>query len=807
MNSTLTPRERIEQLRRELEHHNYLYYVEAQPVISDREFDRLMKELEQLEAAHPEFASPTSPTQRVGGQPVPSLKTVVHRLPMLSIDNAYDIQDLREFDQRVRKELGLAQVRYVVEPKIDGASISLIYKNGLLETAVTRGDGERGDDVTHNVKTAGGVPLRLRTAEPPPYFEVRGEIYITKADFAARNTALKAAGEKEAANPRNLAAGSLRLLDPREAATRKLRLFAYATGYVEGIDLDTQTQTLEILKQFGFAVTPDIQVCDGIEAVIACCEPWTQRRFELAYDIDGLVIKIDDLSAREQLGTTAKHVKWAIAFKFAEEQALTKLLAIELHVGKYGEQTPVATLAPVQLCGTTVQHASLHNAAQVRDRDLRVGDTVIVVKKGEIIPYVVRPLPELRTGAEVPFVFPDKCVACGAPTKLNETGTVWCCTATHTCPAQLSKRLESYAKRERMDIEGLGRETCELLVASGLVRTVADLYTLTEEKLRTLPRMGKLSTQKLLKGIEASKGRGLGRLLGGLSIPNVGEEMGPVLAQAFGSLDALLAASLEQLAAVPGIGPVRAASIQSFFGSPEGQALVAGLRAAGVQLTQDSPVTRGPALFAGQTVVVTGTLAKYDRLGIETKLKELGAKVASSVSKNTDWLIVGDKPGSKLDKARALGVKTLTEDEFEAMVRDGLAATPAAAASPTVTPSGAAAFLPTATAVVASPPARAISPMPTSSVARGAALAGYTFYLIGTFRRSRHEIETQILAQGGQVASRLDNTVNLVLAGKELEEPSGAEPRENGADLLAQAQSLGLRIIDETQYQQMLGNA
>ena len=766
-------RDRIEQLRQDLEHHNHLYYVEAQPVISDLEFDRLMKELERLEAAHPEFASPTSPTQRVGGKPVSSLKTIAHRVPMLSIDTAYDVNDLRDFDNRVRKELRVAKLRYVVEPKIDGASLSLVYKKGILEAAVTRGDGESGDDVTHNVKTAGGVPLKLRTDDPPAYFEARGEIYITKADFAARNAALKAAGEKEAANPRNLAAGSLRLLDPREAATRKLRLFAYSTGFVEGIDLDTQTQTLETLKQFGFHVTPDIQFCDGIDAVIACCEQWAQRRFELGYDIDGLVIKIDDLSAREQLGTTAKHVKWAIAFKFEEEQALTKLIAIELHVGKYGEQTPVATLAPVQLCGTTVQHASLHNATQVRERDLRIGDTVIVVKKGEIIPYVVRPLTELRSGAEVPYQFPSKCVACGAPTKLNETGNVWHCTATHTCPAQLRKRLESYAKRERMDIEGLGRETCDALVASGLVRTVADLYTLTETKLLTIPRMGKLSAQKLLNGVEASKERGLGRLLGGLSIPNVGEEMGPLLAEAFSSLDAILAAPVDKLAAVPGFGPVRAASIKTFFGSPEGQALVAGLRNAGVKLSEDVKVASGPAIFAGQTVVVTGTLLKYDRIGIEAKLKELGAKVGSSVSKNTNLLIVGEKAGSKLDKARALGVKTLTEDEFEAMVSERLAAAPPA---PTAAPTP---ELPT--------------PAPIAQALGGKApLAGYTICVTGELSRLRKEIEAEIVAHGGQVASSVTKAVNLMVAG----EAAGSK--------LAKAQSMGIRVIDEAEYQKMI---
>lgn len=665
-----SPVKRIAQLRDELHHHNYLYYVEARPVISDQEYDRLIKELQTLESAHPEFASLDSPTQRVGGAPVDSLKTVVHKLPMLSIDNAYNVEELRAFDARVRKELRVPHLRYVVEPKIDGASLSLTYRNGLLDVAVTRGDGERGDDVTHNVRTAGGVPLRLRTTNPPPYFEARGEIYITKADFAARNTLLKARGEKEAANPRNLAAGSLRLLDPKEAVSRKLRLFAYSTGHVEGIEIKTQTQTLEHLHEFGFHVTPDITICESIEEVVASCEKWAERRFELGYDIDGLVIKIDDLSLRDRLGTTAKHVKWAIAYKFEAEQGITKLLDIEISVGKYGEQTPVAHFETVHLCQTNVSNASLHNAAQVREKDIRIGDTIIVVKKGEIIPYVVRPLKELRTGAETPFEFPSTCVACGAPTKLNETGNIYLCTAVHTCPAQLQGRIESFAKRDRMDIVGLGEEMCKALVSSGLVRTVADLYTLTEAKLLTLPRTGKRSAQKLLEAIAQSKGRGLGRLLAGLSIPNVGAEMGPLLAEAFGSLDAILTAPLERLASVSGFGPVRAASVKAFFDSPEGKELIAGLQTAGVKRTEDAKVRTRPAVLAGKTVVVTGTLVKYKRADIESQLTDMGAKVGSSVSKNTDLLIVGAEAGSKLDKAKALGVRTLSEEEYESMVAD-----------------------------------------------------------------------------------------------------------------------------------------
>jgi DNA ligase (NAD+) len=662
------PAERIEELTRQINHHNYLYYVEARPEISDQQFDRLLRELEALEKAYPHLARPDSPTQRVGGQPVSGLKTVAHRVPMLSIGNAYNLAELREFDARVRKDLGLATVRYVVEPKIDGASISLIYVDGVLTTAVTRGDGERGDDVTHTMRTAGGVPLRLRGEKPPPYFEARGEVYITRSDFAARNAELKARGEKEAANPRNLAAGSLRMLDPREAATRKLRLFAYSTGYVEGIELRTQMETLEVLRRLGFPVAPGIEACQGVEAVAAACEAWAAKRFDLPFDIDGLVAKVDDLKARDRLGATAKHVKWAIAYKFEEEQALTKLLAIDISVGKYGEQTPVARFETVNLCQTNVSFANLHNAAMIREKDVRVGDTVIVVKKGEIIPYVVGVVKEARTGSEVPFEFPKQCPRCGAEVRLNDTGNNYVCTGTHTCPAQLQGRIESFAKRSRMDISGLGESMAEELVSRGLVKTVADLYTLTEEQLLTIPGVKEKKARNLLKGIEESKGRGLGRLLGGLSIPNVGEEMGPLLAQAFPSLDALLAASEEQLAAVPGIGPVRARSVRSFFDCPEGQALVKGLREAGVKLTEDvkaAPSSASVAPLAGKTVVVTGVLTKYKRHEAEALIEAKGGKVASSVSKSTSFVVAGADAGSKLAKARELGVEVIDEAELE----------------------------------------------------------------------------------------------------------------------------------------------
>ncbi len=758
------PAQRIDELTTLINHHNHLYYVESRTEISDQEFDRLLAELERLEKEHPAWARPDSPTQRVGGAPVSGLKSVKHKVPMLSIGNAYDAAALREFDGRVRKELGAsAKVRYVVEPKIDGASISLIYIDGVLTTAVTRGDGETGDDVTHNIKTAGGVPLRLRGTRPPKYFEARGEVYITKSDFAARNAELKARGEKEAANPRNLASGSVRMLDPREAATRKLRVFAYTTGHVEGLELKSQMETLEKLKELGFAVTPGIETCDDIEAVVKCCEAWAAKRFDLPYDIDGLVIKLDDLKMRDRIRPTAKHVKWAVAHKFEEEQGITKLLEIEIHVGKYGEQTPVARFEAVNLCQTNVTHASLHNAAQVKEKDIRVGDSIVVVKKGEIIPYVVRSLKEARTGEEKPFEFPRACVVCGSPVRINDSGNLYVCTATATCPAQLAGRLESFAKRTRMDIEGMGETMAEQLVASGLVKTVADLYTLTEEKILTLPRTGKKTAQNLLRGIEASKSRGLGRLLGGLSIPNVGEEMGPLLAKSFPSLDAILAASEAELAAVPGFGPVRAKSIRAFFHCDAGRALVAGLRAAGVKLTEDvKTAPAGPAaVFAGKTIVVTGTLANYTRATINDRITSLGAKAGSSVSKSTDLVIVGTDAGSKFDRAKELGVKTVTEEEFEAMVKDLQArAGPAAG----------------------------------GSVAAGGPLEGKTVVVTGTLMKyKRHDIERLIAEKGGKAGAAVSKNTSFVVAG------------EDAGSKLARARELGVEVIDEAEFDRRVG--
>jgi DNA ligase (NAD+) len=663
-----TPAQRADELRRVINRHNYLYYVEAKTEISDLEFDRLLKELEEIEAAHPELVTPDSPTQRVGGQPIDGFATVVHRVPMLSISKSTTEQDLRDFDNRIRKAAGKEPVSYVVEPKIDGVAVSLTYENGVLTVAATRGDGERGDNITHNIKTVRGVPLRLHGDRPLKLFEARGEVYIRRSEFAQMNAARKKAGEKEFENPRNTAAGSLKQLDPKLCAQRKLRLLAYSVGSVEGVKLHTHLEVIDLLKRCGFPVNPHVIPCADIGAVLAVVKEWESRRHELDYETDGLVIKLNDLKLRERLGATSKVPRGVTAFKYESEQALTKLLSIDVLVGKDGVLTPRANVEPVRLCGTTVARASLHNAGQIEQKDIRVGDTVLLTKANEIIPYVIRPITETRTGKEKVFKFPANCPVCGAPTTRAEDSPFYYCTGGAACPAQVQARLESFGKRERMDIEGLGESLAKQLVDTGLVKTVTDLYRLTEEQLIDLERMGKKSAQNLLDGIEASKSRGLTRLIAGLSIYMIGDSMAELLTAQYPSIDALLAASQADLAAIKGFGPKRAESVYKFFHSATGEKLVADLRAAGVKLTEDVKPKAAGTDLTGKTFVVTGTLAKYKRNEIEDLVKSLGGKATGSVSKKTDYVVFGEEAGSKLTKARELGVPTLTEEEFEKLV-------------------------------------------------------------------------------------------------------------------------------------------
>jgi DNA ligase (NAD+) len=669
-------RKRAEELRRLIRHHDRLYYVENAPAISDAEYDRLFEELVRLEAAHPDLATPDSPTQRVGGEPLTAFETVRHRVPMLSIDKAFSPADLREFDARVRKALGGETYAYVVEPKIDGVAVSLWYENGAFVRGVTRGDGEQGDDITANLRTLRALTLHLAAVpgHPTPAFvEIRGEVYMTRKEFDRLNAERERDGLPLFANPRNSTAGTLKLLDPKQCAKRRLRLFTYALGAQEGLDVETQWEFLDFLRKAGLPVNPGITRARTMEEVIAGLPTWDRERTALGYDTDGLVIKIDSFDQQARLGQTTRAPRWMVAYKFSAEEAATRLLSIHVQVGKNGTLTPVATLEPVQLSGTTVQHATLHNADEIARKDIRVGDLVVVQKAGEIIPQVLRVVLEERPKDAKPFVFPSACPSCQAPVARDEGGVYVRC-VNPACPAQIKERLCHFAGRDAMDIEGVGDALATQLVDSGLVQELADLYRLKDRRddLIALERMGQKSADNLLRAIEESRSRSLARFLFALGVRHVGVHVAEVLADRFRTLDALRAAPVEDLQTVEGIGPVVGQGVYDFFHSTDGQAMVVHLLAAGVrpaEVAAPAPTAESP--FAGKTVVVTGTLADFSRREIEDRLKALGARVAGSVSKNTDFLIVGADPGSKLDKALSLGVKTLDEAALKKMLHAG----------------------------------------------------------------------------------------------------------------------------------------
>lgn len=679
----MNAQKRIEELRQLINYHNHKYYVEAKPEISDRQFDQLLDELEALEAKHPELITPDSPTQRVGGSPISEFVTVRHRVPMLSIDNTYNAGELREWDRSLRKLLPKQTIHYVVELKIDGVAMNLTYENGLLTLGATRGNGEEGDDVTHNIRTIPEVLLRLNTKHPPKLFEARGEVYMNRADLVEVNRKRIQQGLEPYANPRNLAAGSLKLLDPKQSAERKLHFFAYASGAMEGVSVKTHTELLELLKSYGFAVNSHVTRCENIEEVIEVCQSWSEKRRDLPYETDGMVIKVDDLEQRNQLGTTSKFPRWARAYKFEAEQALTRLARIEVQVGRTGKLTPVAHFEPpVLLAGTTVSKASLHNADEIARKDIRVGDMVVVEKAGEIIPQVVRVEKSARTGAETVFEFPKHCPVCGSPTKQEKDSPFVMCTAPRgTCGAQIKRKILQFVRRDAMDIEGVGKSLVEQLVDNDLVKTIPDLYRLDEAQLLTLERMGKKSAQNILEGIAASKNRGLSKLLAGISIPNVADNMADILAQEFLTIDALMNASEERLSQINGFGPERAKGVYEFFRSESTIDMIEDFKELGLKLdetkrefttanntNQNSQSQGGGQSIVGKTIVVTGTLSRYERSEIEDLIRQLGGKPSGSVSKKTDYLVVGENAGSKLEKAQSLGVKILTEDEFDELI-------------------------------------------------------------------------------------------------------------------------------------------
>lgn len=674
------PAVRAAELRKLLDHYNHRYYVDAVSEVSDREFDTLLEELTKLETAHPELATPDSPTQRVGGRPVDELNAVRHRQPMYSIENSYNPDMLREWDKSVRKLLAANEpITYVVELKIDGVAMSLSYENGMLTRGVTRGDGEVGDDVTHNVRTVGGVPLRLAGANPPALYEVRGEVYLTRADLIRINRDRVAAGDKPYENCRNLTAGSIRMLDPQEVARRKLRFFAYALGALDGITIRSHRDSLERMKAFGFPVNPETKHFDSIDGVIAHCAEWNTKRHDLGYDTDGMVVKIDDFGQRERLGYTSKFPRWARAFKFEAEQAMTKLARVEVQVGRTGKLTPVGYFdPPVRLAGTTVSKASLHNADEMERKDIRVGDTVVVEKAGEIIPQVVRVEPAGRTGEERPFAWPAACPVCGAATKRDADSPFYFCTAPRgTCGGQLKRQLLQFARRAAMDIEGFGEAVADELLAADLVESLPDVYRLTKEDLLKArpPKDAKKASGKwadnLLDGIAASKPRGLARVLAGISVPHVADSMADILAQHFLTIDALLDATEEQLLQAEGVGPERAKGIRDYFESDATRNMIADFKELGLTLTEEkraATAAAGDLPLQGKTVVVTGTLLRYGREEIEDVIRKAGGKPSGSVSKKTDYLLAGEKAGSKLEKAKELGVAVLSEDDFDKLL-------------------------------------------------------------------------------------------------------------------------------------------
>lgn len=669
----LSPEQEIENLREAINYHNRVYYVESRREISDLEFDRLLKRLEELEKKYPHLDRADSPTHKVGGAPIDGFETVQHRLPMLSIDNVYDAESVREFDRRIRKQIDIEDIKYTVEYKIDGVALSLIYENGLLTQGVTRGDGQFGDDITHNARTIRGVPLRLNTKSPPELIEIRGEAYIANSDFAQLNADQSSKGAETFKNPRNTTSGALKLLDPTLCAARKVRFLTHGTGAMSLLNppLHNHLDFLKQIEQWGLPATPQVEACSGIEAALEHCQQMMENLHALDFEVDGLVIKVNDFALRDQLGNTSKSPRWLIAYKWERYEGETTVERIEVQVGKTGTLTPVAHLLPVEIAGTTVSRASLHNREEVERLGLMIGDRVVVEKAGKIIPHVVRVEKHLRTGNETPFNFPSRCPACDSEV-MQDVGGVYVRCLNPTCPAQLRESLRFFASRQAMDIEGMGIKLIELLLEHKLLSSFADIYRLEQkrEELLKLPRMGEKSVDNLLEGIAASKSRPLWRLLTALNIRHVGSSNARVLERAFGTLDNIARQPADALAAVNEIGPIIAESVSTFFRSEIGQQIVEELHRCGLNFGTPLAESEGdqPQALAGKTCVVTGTLTRFTRDKIKEFIEQNGGKAASSISKKTDYLIAGENAGSKLTKAEELGVQILTEDEFLQLV-------------------------------------------------------------------------------------------------------------------------------------------
>jgi DNA ligase (NAD+) len=655
------PADRVDELRAAIEEANYRYYVLDDPQITDAEYDVLLRELIELERAHPELLTPDSPTQRVGAAASERFVPYEHARPMLSLANAVSVDELRAFDERARK-VGGGGVRYVCEPKIDGLAIAVIYRNGALARGGTRGDGRIGEDVTANLKTVKSLPLRLRgkRAAATATLEVRGEVYLRKSDFERLNAAREAQGLPAFANPRNAASGGVRQLDPALTAQRRLSFFAYQLVEDDDASVATQWAALERLRALGFPVNPHVARADSIDDVVAYCARWEERRDDLDYEIDGVVVKVDDFAVQVRLGVVARDPRWAIAFKFKPREARTKLLDVVVSVGRTGTLNPNAVLRAVPIGGVTVKSATLHNAAYIANNDIRIGDTVLVTRAGDVIPRVVGPIASERTGKERRFKMPRRCPVCGADVEKSEDEAMSRCTNA-ACPAQVYERLRHFASRGAMDIEGIGDVLAQQLTELNIVHDIADTYVLNEESLARVPRMGPKSIENLLRSVEASKKRGLARVLYGLGIRFVGTQTAQILAEDFGDIGAVAAASEEELQASEGIGPEVARSVALFFKQRQNLAMIERLRASGVVMTAPKTQRRENGALHGKAFVLTGTLDTLTREEAAALIVAAGGKVTGSVSTKTDYVVAGSEPGSKLRKAESLGVPVLDE--------------------------------------------------------------------------------------------------------------------------------------------------
>jgi len=671
MTASTDPKKAIDDLRQQINRHNYLYHVLDEPEIPDIEYDRMVRRLQELETRHPELISSDSPTQRVGAAPVSHFASVTHRIPMLSLDNAFSDEELLAFDKRVRDRLELEhgddEIEYMAEPKLDGAAVSLVYEDGVLVQGATRGDGTTGEDITHNVRTILSIPLRLFGRGHPEILEVRGEVFMPRQGFQALNESARLRGDKTFVNPRNAAAGSLRQLDPRLTAERPLEFYAYAVGFTSVAVGGRHSETLEILGKWGFAISPERRLVIGAQGCLAYYEDMGRRRDSLAYDIDGVVYKVDRFEFQRELGFVARAPRWAIAHKFPAQEEMTVVRDVEFQVGRTGALTPVARLEPVFVGGVTVSNATLHNMDELTRKDVRIGDTVIVRRAGDVIPEVVSVILANRTADVIPVKMPDECPICGSIVSRAEGEAVARCSGGLYCPAQRAEALKHFVSRRAMDIEGLGGKLIEQLVNLEMVHTPADLFSLQRDDLLGLERMGQKSADKLLAAIEASKVTTLSRFIFSIGIREVGEATAAAVADHFGSLDAIRDATEEELQQVPDVGPIVASHIHAFFAEQHNLDVIKKLKASGVLWVESDPSIAGRksgGRLAGKTFVLTGTLTGMTRDEAKDRIKAHGGKVTGSVSKATDFLVAGEKAGSKLQKAEKLGIAVISEGEL-----------------------------------------------------------------------------------------------------------------------------------------------